>query len=406
MNALATEIIRCSRGLLFFAVIAFPSTVLAQIKIAALVPMTGDLSTYGADTVRGVELAIDEINQSGGVLDGRDIVLELVDTKSDPATAVSAVRQVIEGNRIAGMIGAMSSSVTMQVAQDVAHQQQLPLISNASTAVAISSADDDDFLFRTTAHEAAQGVLLARTVLQQGLQKVSILYVENDYGRELRKLFTERFEKAGGEVVTAVGFAAGRPSYQQHLARASAANVDALFLIADPEDGLDILRQSVEQNRFNRFIFSDRMRTEDLAQTIPQVWLDGAIGSVPQSRDSVSKQHFNSAYEAAYGAKPSHPFIETAYDAAYLLALAIEKARSYEGKAVRDALRFVAGPPGLAVVPGKFERAKKFLAASQDIDYYGAAGLQDFDAAGDVQGSVGIWTVRDGKILELKREQL
>ncbi len=392
----------------FFLVIAviFPSVLLAQVKIAALMPMSGDLSEYGVDSVKGVELAVDEINQAGGVLGGQDIQIVLIDTKTDPAEAVNSVRAALAEHRIAGMIGAMSTPVVLELADQIARNERLPMISHGATTVAISSADDDDFLFRTTAHEAQQSVLLARTVLEQGLESISIVYAENDYGRDISEVFAEHFTKAGGRIVASVGFAPGRPSYQQQLVRAGADKADALFLIADPGDGFGILKQSIESGLFDRFIFSDRMRSDGLVQAIPQLWLDGSIGSAPVKADSIGRQHFDEAFKSRYGSSSGLAFVDSAYDATYLLAIAIEKAQSDEGAAVRDALRLVAGPPGITVLPGQFERAKKFLAANQDIDYSGASGLQDFDAAGDVAGSVGIWTVRDGKIAELKREQL
>jgi len=109
------------------------------------------------------------------------------------------------------------------------------------------------------------------------------------------------------------------------------------------------------------------MRSEGLTTAIPQIWLDGAVGSAPEYSDSIGKQHFANAFSAKYGSSPEFKYTESAYDATYLLAFAIEKAQSQQGQAVRDALRSVAGPPGLAVLPGQFERAKKFLAASHKI---------------------------------------
>jgi len=99
---------------------------------------------------------------------------------------------------------------------------------------------------------------------------------------------------------------------------------------------------------------------------------------------------------------PPLPYIDTAYDATYLLALAIEKAGTTEGARVRDALRSIANPPGEQILPGEWAKAKRLLAEGADIDYVGASGSQNLDDAGDVPGTFGIWTVQKGEIKTLR----
>ena len=82
-----------------------------------------------------------------------------------------------------------------------------------------------------------------------------------------------------------------------------------------------------------------------------------------------------------------------------ILALAIEKAGSTDRTAVRDALREMAGDGGMPILPGEWEKAKAAIAAGEDIDHMGAAGSQDFDAAGDVPGTIGVWTIRNGEFV-------
>jgi len=322
---------------LSLALLTLPGPVSAQVKIAALMPLTGSLAEFGPTAVQGAELAVDEINAAGGVLGGRNLELQVVDTQTDPQAAVVAADKLLSQGNIVGIVGAMSSAVTLQIAKDITRNSEVPQISNASTATAISNADDADFLFRTTPDDALQGEVLAQTVLEQGLTDVAMLYVENQYGRGLSQVFEREFVRLGGKVSAAVGFAGGRPSYQQQLSLIQTESAEALVLIAYPDDGLKILKQSISEQRFGRFIFSDSMRTDALVDAIPQQYLDGSIGTAPEAVPSIIKQNFSNAYEAAYGAPPPHPFVETAYDATYLLAMAIEKAYSESGKDIRDA---------------------------------------------------------------------
>ena len=95
---------------------------------------------------------------------------------------------------------------------------------------------------------------------------------------------------------------------------------------------------------------------------------------------------------------PEAPFISEGFDAAVLLALAIELADSADGPAIKAALRQVANPPGTQVGPGDIARALELIRSGQDIDYEGAAGSQDFDAQGDVLNTIEIWRISGGSI--------
>ena len=107
-------------------------------------------------------------------------------------------------------------------------------------------------------------------------------------------------------------------------------------------------------------------------------------------------------YEERYGELPPQPFIDTAYDATMLMALAIEKAGSTEGAAIRDALHEVANPPGETILAGEFGKAKELLGAGQDVNYEGAGGSQDFDEVGDVPGIYSHWAIEGGEIVEVE----
>ena len=102
-----------------------------------------------------------------------------------------------------------------------------------------------------------------------------------------------------------------------------------------------------------------------------------------------------------YGDKPPLPFVENAYDALALIGLAAFRALAGQpvtGSSVRDHLRAVAGPPGQVFGPGDFARAFELLSAGREIDYRGASGSVDFDAAGDVATSIEVWRFAGGGI--------
>jgi ABC-type branched-subunit amino acid transport system substrate-binding protein len=374
----------------------------AGAKIGALIPLTGGLAQYGESSLNGVKLAIKHINAQGGVLGGK-LLLAVGDTKTNAQSGVAAAKQLVSLQGVSGIIGALSSGVTIPVATSVSSVEGVPQISNASTAPGISTLNDKDFMFRTVAHDALQGVVLGDIVKKRGISKVSIIYVNNDYGKGLAEAFSKRFKEIGGTITSSVAYEEKQASYRGELAKAAKGGPQALVQIAYPGDGTPMLKQALEEGFFSKFVFTDGMKSTDMIKAIGAKHLNGSIGTAPEARaDSPAAARFRDAYKKEYGKLPPLPFIDSAYDAAFLMALAIEKAGSTNGAKVRDALRKVAGPPGTQILPGEWRKAKAAIAKGQNVNYQGGAGSQDFDSAGDVPGTYGIWTIDSGKIKTLE----
>ncbi len=378
---------------------AFGASAAAQeIVVGALMPMTGDLQAYGEFDLNGVLLAAEQINEAGGVL-GQELTVIVGDTQTLPQPAIDAAQKLVSVDGAVGIIGALSSGNTIPVAQSVASVSQVPQLSPASTSPVITGLDDDDFLFRTVPSDAYQGVALAGVSLEQGFDSVAVMYVNNDYGEGLAESFGSAFEASGGTIQASVPYEQGRASYRGELQQLASDDPQALVLIGYPENGVTILRQALEEGFFDRFIFTDGMKSPDIIEQIGAEFLNGAFGTAPEAlADSEPSAMFTAFYEERFGERPPLPFIDSSYDATMLLALAITAADSTDGAAIRDALRDVANPPGEQIFPGEFAKAVGILAEGGDIDYVGAAGAQDFDENGDVGGTFGHWVIEDGEL--------
>jgi branched-chain amino acid transport system substrate-binding protein len=369
----------------------------AEVRIGAVLPLTGPLATYGEAASNGVTLAEDEINAAGGVL-GEPFRVITADTATAPAVGVDAAQRLVSVEGVAGLVGAFSSGVTIPIATSVSAVEGVPQISPASTSPVITTLADNGFLFRTTPHDALQGAVLADLVEERGVGRVAVIYVNNDYGRGLAEAFEASF---GGSVTASVAYEERQASYRGELAGAHTGDPEALVLISYPGDGIPMMRQSVEEGFFDHFIFTDGMKATEVAEALGDL-LDGSFGTAPGADpDREASQRFRQMYEAAFGELPPQPFIDGTYDAVMLLALAIEHAGSTDGEAIRDALHVVANPPGEPILPGDFAKAKELIAAGQDINYDGAAGPQDFDEVGDVPGTYSLWEVQGGAIVDI-----
>jgi ABC-type branched-subunit amino acid transport system substrate-binding protein len=372
------------------------------IKVGALMPMTGDLQAFGETSLNGVNLAVDEVNAGGGVL-GRPLEISVGDTQTAAQPSIDAAQKLVSVDGVVGIIGALSSGNTIPVAQSVTSTNQVPQISSASTSPVITTLEDNDFLFRTVPSDAYQGVALSQIVQEEGLDNLAIIYVNNDYGQGLADSFQAAFEDAGGTITGSVPYEKGQPSYRGELQQLASEGATALTLIGYPENGITILKQSLEEGFFDTFVFTDGMKAPEVIDAIGADALAGAFGTVPQAAtESAAYETFSKAYNDQFGELPPKPYIDTSYDAMMLMALAIEQAGGTDGPAIRDALREVANAPGMEIKPGEWAKAVTAIQTGEDIDYVGASGDLEFDENGDVGGSFAHWAIDNGEIATVK----
>jgi branched-chain amino acid transport system substrate-binding protein len=365
------------------------------LKIGLLLAYTGDLSDFGPAHENAARLAVKEINAAGGVL-GQPIEVVTGDTGTDPSQGVSEATRLVNVEGVSAILGALASGVTLPVAESVTGPDHILQISEASTSPALTDANDNDFLFRTTISDAAQGVVLAKLAEDEGLTSVCTMYINNAYGQGLSEIFAENFEKAGGTVTAQVPHESEQATYASELSQCTTGNPEALAAIAYPQSAGVFLREAVEAGNVKTFLFVDGTKSTDMFETLGWETFDGMKGTAPSSLDVAAGKAFTDAYAAEYGSTPPLPFMREIYDAVYLVALAAEKAGSTDPTAMRDALRDVANPPGEMVGPGTdgYKTAIGLIADGKDINYEGAAGPVDLDKNGDVLiGAIETWHV-------------
>ncbi len=363
------------------------------LKIGALMSFTGDLSDFGEPIFTGIKMAADEINAAGGVL-GKNIVVVRGDDGTAPQQGVSEAKRLVDVEKVQAIVGALASGVSLQVAESVTGPSKIVQISPASTSPAISDAKDNDFLFRTTISDAAQGIVLANLANDSGFKSVCTMYINSAYGKGLSNAFADAFKKLGGTVTAEVPHESQQATYSTELQKCKGA--DALAAIAYPESARVFLREAVEQSVVKNYLFVDGTKSADMMNDIGWDKFDQTRGTAPSSLPTTEASSFDERYKEAFGQLPPQPFIKEAYDAVYLIALAAEKAGSTDPVKIRDALRDVANAPGEAVGPGtdNFKKAVQLIKSGKDINYEGVTGPIEFDDKGDpAVGAVEWWHV-------------
>ena len=188
--------------------------------VGHLTALTGPLSYFGESQSRAASLAADHLNRVGGAA-GAPVVVVDRDSEVDPSRGVEAARALLEQDSAAAILGASASGVTIAVAEQVTVPAGVLQVSGSSTAPAITTLEDDDFLFRTALSDAAQGVVLADLAVELGYETAGVLYIDNPYGQGLAARFVEAFTARGGTVTAVVAHGDSQPSYVAELEEAT-----------------------------------------------------------------------------------------------------------------------------------------------------------------------------------------
>jgi branched-chain amino acid transport system substrate-binding protein len=384
-----------------FAATTLAGAALAQdVKIGLVGGISGPIAALAPPMIKASQLAVEQVNAQGGILNGQKLVAVVGDSACSQQGGTDAATKAVNVENVVALVGPYCSGATLAAANTVTIPAGVVLISPSATSPEVSKLQDKDLVFRTAPSDSYQGQALARKLLADGNKKVAVAYLNNDYGKGFADAFRSEFEAQGGEIA---GFSAhedAKASYRSELAELAGKGADTLVLI-DYGDGAGqtILRQALENGFFEKFVGGDGMKTDALIAALGADNLKGFTTSAPIGAESVGLDTFNKHYMAA-GGDESAVYATTSYDAAFLLALAIEKAGAADRSKISAALREVASAPGEVILPGEWEKAKKLIAAGQDINYQGAAGDHEFDENGDVPGVYGLFGV-NGDTLKL-----
>ena len=368
------------------------------IKLGFLGGITGPIESLMPPIQAGAQLAVDEVNGAGGIGDGQMIELVVGDTTCVDATAAAnAADRMVNVDEVTAIVGAMCSGATISAANNAGVPAGVVMVSPASTSPAVTTLDDNDQVFRTAPSDAFQGGVLAQAVLDRGIDNVAVTYVNNDYGKGFAESFEAAFTEGGGTVAGSEAHEDGKADYRAEIGNLASSGADALVVLAYVDgSGGTIVQQAVESGDFTQFVGGDGMVGDAIGERAgPDA--DGMIATRPGSPDLPGGETFRTNAEAA-NLDPDATFAAQSYDAAMLLALAMEKTGG-QRDGLAAALREVATAPGEKVYPGEFQKAKELIAAGTDIDYDGASTAAEFDEAGDVPGDYDTMVVREGKFV-------
>ncbi|OGG79982.1 hypothetical protein A3A39_01200 [Candidatus Kaiserbacteria bacterium RIFCSPLOWO2_01_FULL_54_13] len=210
------------------------------IKIGASLPLTGEAASYGEMTKPGIDLAVREINDSGGI-EGRPIEIVYEDDKCSSEGGSSAFNKLVAVDKVAAVIGPVCS-VAASAALPIAQKSGVPTLIIAS---APGLTKIGDYIFRVYPSDSLQGKFAAEYVFNTlGKHAVAILYVKNDWGEGLKDTFNRRFTELGGTVTLSEGIVQGRTDVRTELTKIKASSPQLIYIPLQPDSGVAVAKQA------------------------------------------------------------------------------------------------------------------------------------------------------------------
>jgi ABC-type branched-subunit amino acid transport system substrate-binding protein len=225
------------------------------LKIGTLLPETGNLAFLGPPEIAGVQMAVAEINEAGGV---NGTPVELVEGDSGDTTTDTAVQTVTRelGEEVDAIIGAASSSVSASVIDQVTGAG-VTMFSPANTSKQFSDYDDKGLYFRLGPSDILQGQVLAEVIAEDGHASLVILNFDDDYGNGLAEDLAASFEAGGGEVIDTITYDPQAQTFDAEVGQVQEADADALALIGFDESSrvlVTLVEQGIGPNELPTYL--------------------------------------------------------------------------------------------------------------------------------------------------------
>lgn len=345
-----------------------------EVVIAAMLPMDGPLRDFGVEYQRGIEMAVEDVNEAGGIR-GVPLRIAYFNDRGDVNVSVDQMYE-IRNQSIPVMIGAIGSGNSIAIAP-YAQAYDIVMLSPGSTASALTSFQD---VYRTVSSDSYQGGGMTKILGGiTGMDSVVVFYLNNQYGKSLFSSFEHEVGYyLPNTSVTAVGVDESRPiDTAAVLEVLKRADPTAVVLMVYPDQGITIMK-TAEEGKYSPIWFgSDTMTSHDVPLEVGE-YANGMVGFTQAHK--LTSPSFAARYTERYNETTSLSFpVSYGYDAVMLLATCIEDG-GYTSAGITRAL--------------------------DTIRYVGICGPRVFDKNGDVQPAYDLMVVRDGSWQSLKWNEI
>lgn len=331
-----------------------------SIKIGAILPLTGEASSYGQAARKGIDLAVEKVKKEKGI----DLEIIYEDDQIDPKKSVDAFQKLVNLDGVKYIMG-FGSGETLAVCP-LAELNNVILFSAGSSPEITNCGD---YTFRDFPSDVYQGKVLAEKVYGKGFNNIALMYINNDYGAGLKDKFKENFK---GNIAATEAFSVGEKDFKTQLAKIKLSNPEAIVLISHLAEGEGLLKQRYDLGISQPIFTSEGLKDDNLPKDVPADALKNMYFVYASQYEGAEYQEYKNAYLQKYG-EGFGIFSDYVYDNVLALANAIEKSGD----------------------PKNIESVKTNL---YQTNMNGATGLIKFDKNGDVvDKEYSLYKVANGK---------
>ena len=306
------------------------------IKIGFLGAKTGDVAIYGLNTLKGLNMAIAELNKEGVL--GRQVALVEEDNAGQKDQAINITNKLISQDKVVAIIGDPTTGIT-RVAGSIANSKKTVIMSAGSTGTDV--VEIGPYVFRDTLLDTiAAPATMQYVIKEKGWKNVALITSKNnDYSVSLSKIFTKAINDNGGKVVIEEFIQDKDTDFSGQITKIKAANPDVIVFSGYYTEGALIMKKAREVGIKAVMVGGDGLQGDDLMK-IGGAAVEGSIsyaGFSPE-QPTPNTEKFINAYKAKYNNELPDLFAAQGYDALMLIAKAIKDANSADPEKFKDTL--------------------------------------------------------------------
>jgi ABC-type branched-subunit amino acid transport system substrate-binding protein len=357
------------------------------LTIGTLLPQTGSLAFLGPPEFAGVDLAVKEINEAGGVL-GKPVA-KIDSDSGDTATNIASqsVDRLLSQN-VDAIVGAASSSVSKTVIDKITGAGVIQF-SPANTSPDFTDYPDKGLYFRTAPSDVLQGRILGDQIIEDGSATVGILALQDAYGTGLSENVEKSITGSNGEVVETVIYDPKAAEFTAEVSKIKGADPEAIVLIGFEESAKviqELVKQGVGPQDGKRLYLVDGNTGNALGEKLTAGLLQGVKGTLP---GAATGPEFQARLKAVDPALKDFSYSGESYDAVVTIALGAVLAESDAGTDIAEQLVEVTSGGTKCKT---FTECNELATAGTDFDYDGVSGPIELDDNGDpTEASVGVY---------------
>lgn len=307
------------------------------VTIGSISPLTGAAEIEGTDIQRGEKIALEEINEAGGVL-GRPLKIIWEDSETKPKAGVNAAHKLVATDDVPVILGSYSSGVSLPIAE-YTNTNEAVQISEGSTSPALREVGP--YLFDVVGLDDLMGTALANFAMKDtGQKKFSIIVMNNPFGIGMARWMRKTVEEAGGEILSEVRYERFKSDYRAELQELFKPNPPAILYSIYGKETKVIRKQAYELDMEAEYGWYAGYTSMGTSAAIPET-VEGTKGLSPGYLGAAAES-FNDKYKARYGELPPSCWASYGYDATWLAALAINSANNTDPDKIRKALHKIA----------------------------------------------------------------